>query len=749
MWVRLAITAGLLCSVLGKILDPCSITEVTQTSSVLYPDCIDHQGATHGLVEQDGLNITFETPFKFFGEPKSSVLAYDNGVLSFAPLGKPDYLPLVENISLIAPYWTDESSALYRKTSCGVTSNEFLLERLGLDLTSALGVTSYYPHWGFLCTWERVQDGKAGNESSPAVQSAFQAALTSDGNYSFVIFNYVGVGDETANRKLPPVQAGVDAGDGMTFCSLKGSGKRRIHRSLQSSNVGEVGRWIFRVDAIDLRVPGCISLDPKKFLNPPMSVVSRNLRRRKSRKKKKGKSRRRKRQIREFTQTHSYQRIVKLRQEMTDLQGRVDTMSKGEQATQSFMTEINRRLPRLRSQVSRLKHELRSLTHAISQLDREMGRLSQTTDDSMLRKRMQDISQDIMTTDRQLSQFLARIRDFEHRLSNFDVRREQTGQGIMFGINQDIVGLGNELTKSMQHVQSLERYLVNAISQHFQTTSDNAYMWKYRSLERDRYRKIKSISQQMLGTRHSARLVDYRLKRTDRELKRLKRIEGVMNDYLQKYNRQHSLLQNDMGRATHTPVEVMHTMTNFDRQLEAEQQKLQEISNKLRSQSHLASGLRRDIPRFENQMGYIRDHVQKLSTQVFAQQGKLSSTGRFINAVRQTLTQLHSKLRNGNRPQQQRERDMAFLSENLAKSRSQLRLAERQLESVYRYLQLIGRQMTQTAEYLQTLSRYYMQYMRRRDYYGRPTSTNNVSERLGQLSRVLFDLSRDLKRATK
>jgi Nidogen-like len=50
-------------------------------------------------------------------------------------------------------------------------------------------------------------------------------------------------------------QAGFDAGDGIVYYLLPGALTQNILQLAQSSNVGLVGRWMFRVDGLNVLLP--------------------------------------------------------------------------------------------------------------------------------------------------------------------------------------------------------------------------------------------------------------------------------------------------------------------------------------------------------------------------------------------------------------------------------------------------------------------------------------------------------------
>jgi len=50
-------------------------------------------------------------------------------------------------------------------------------------------------------------------------------------------------------------QIGFDAGNGVAYYMLPGSGTHSVLNLAKSSNVGLNGRWIFRIDGINVQLP--------------------------------------------------------------------------------------------------------------------------------------------------------------------------------------------------------------------------------------------------------------------------------------------------------------------------------------------------------------------------------------------------------------------------------------------------------------------------------------------------------------
>ena len=84
-------------------------------------------------------------------------------------------------------------------------------------------------------------------------RSTFQCVLATDGQSTFVIFLYADGGIEWDF----PGQVGLNAGDGIRFFSHPDSFSSRLTNIHTTSNVGNPGVWIFKVDGEEVVPAGC------------------------------------------------------------------------------------------------------------------------------------------------------------------------------------------------------------------------------------------------------------------------------------------------------------------------------------------------------------------------------------------------------------------------------------------------------------------------------------------------------------
>ena len=80
----------------------------------------------------------------------------------------------------------------------------------------------------------------------PSINNTFQAVLTSNGTYSFVVFNYGRLG--WSNVVMHHIRAGFDSGQNQVFFLINGSSNFDIINLATTSNVNMAGKNVFRVD---------------------------------------------------------------------------------------------------------------------------------------------------------------------------------------------------------------------------------------------------------------------------------------------------------------------------------------------------------------------------------------------------------------------------------------------------------------------------------------------------------------------
>ncbi|KAL1249533.1 hypothetical protein QQF64_020538 [Cirrhinus molitorella] len=179
--------------------------------------------------------ITLQQPFKFFGRTHNQTFVNNNGYLTFTETLSTYILPLNSGQDIIAPFWTWLDNRVGGTISYRVDTSSAVLAQV----TAA--VQQYFPNLllpftatsVFVATWDSV------SYTSGEGVVTFQVVLTSNGDHSFILFNY-GILAETRQRWLTHYET-VDFAHSYN-CSLL-----TVSELSSNSNVNVNGRWVFHV----------------------------------------------------------------------------------------------------------------------------------------------------------------------------------------------------------------------------------------------------------------------------------------------------------------------------------------------------------------------------------------------------------------------------------------------------------------------------------------------------------------------
>jgi hypothetical protein len=208
--------------------------------------------------------------FPFFNFLHDSLWVNINGAISFRSAIS-DYTPIchavTQKYSMIAPYWSDVDlkwggNVFYRETF-----EKKILQKAAGEIANAFPeLKNIQLKWAFLTTWDSVSFYGAGDCRNRR-KNTFQSILASDGVYSFAIFYYNNItwttgtatssGGNCSGLGGIPAKAGFDAGDGKALFTIPGSCSSDITSIGDRSNVGNSGKWVFRVDNTNIQPAGC------------------------------------------------------------------------------------------------------------------------------------------------------------------------------------------------------------------------------------------------------------------------------------------------------------------------------------------------------------------------------------------------------------------------------------------------------------------------------------------------------------
>ncbi|PIN93180.1 hypothetical protein AB205_0035040 [Aquarana catesbeiana] len=181
-------------------------------------------------------------------------LVNNNGLLSFAsPISQftPQALPVAFGNPFLAIFWADVNNALAGDIYYRESTDPSLLSRATSDIRTYFHAANFTAQWVFVATWHRV----AYFGSSTNKVNTFQAVVSTDGNQTFLLYNYADIQWPSMNwtafsRDGPLALAGLNSGYETGYYTLPGSIAISVANLSSTSNVNVTGRWAFKVDKL-------------------------------------------------------------------------------------------------------------------------------------------------------------------------------------------------------------------------------------------------------------------------------------------------------------------------------------------------------------------------------------------------------------------------------------------------------------------------------------------------------------------
>ncbi|KXJ29858.1 sushi, nidogen and EGF-like domain-containing protein 1 [Exaiptasia diaphana] len=219
-------------------------------------------GKDHGDImlapgfDGDSGEIRITRSFPFLGRTFTSLYVDINGVIAFEKaFGEFDDTKrsqIAGTTSMIAPFLgdidTDDGGAIWYRQN----TTKQLLEEASTDVRNAF---PEFPHfsavWMFVATWAKVPAFLSSNLS---ITNTFQSVLLTDGNYSFVRFNYHKI-TWTTETSGTEAEIGFNAGFSNYYYNVAPNSIRNISilDLPYKSNVNKPGVWMFRTDNITIQ----------------------------------------------------------------------------------------------------------------------------------------------------------------------------------------------------------------------------------------------------------------------------------------------------------------------------------------------------------------------------------------------------------------------------------------------------------------------------------------------------------------
>ncbi|XP_038073810.1 sushi domain-containing protein 2-like isoform X2 [Patiria miniata] len=219
--------------------------------------------------------IPITIPFPFFDHNHDSLFVNTNGVISFliqVSQYTPSPFPLDGDRRVVAAFWGDVNiwfggNVSYRELHRTPSNEELFGQADGIIRQAFIDQSKFSSSWMFIVTWDEVPFFGAGGEALQ-ITNTFQALLVTNGRHSFAVYNYEDIrwttgtasgGNSSNGLGGIPAQVGFNAGDGFTFYAVPESRTDAIVDIDQDSNVGTIGRFLFRIDSSDIVDSGCNS----------------------------------------------------------------------------------------------------------------------------------------------------------------------------------------------------------------------------------------------------------------------------------------------------------------------------------------------------------------------------------------------------------------------------------------------------------------------------------------------------------
>ncbi|XP_068098421.1 uncharacterized protein, partial [Hyperolius riggenbachi] len=226
---------------------------VLRSSDLLYPygTSVD----TMSPKSDDGSSplVGLSTDVPLFGRNRTSLYVDNNGLLSFRSTISqyvPQALPQAFGNPFLALFWSDINNQVAGDIFYRQSTDPDLLSRATSDIHAYFHNVTFTAHWAFVATWHRV----AYYGSNTNKVNTFQAVLSTDGNQTFLLYNYADIQwPSVANGSIQEGRtalAGLNSGFNSGYYTIPGSMTPSIRNISSTSNVNVPGRWAFKMDQL-------------------------------------------------------------------------------------------------------------------------------------------------------------------------------------------------------------------------------------------------------------------------------------------------------------------------------------------------------------------------------------------------------------------------------------------------------------------------------------------------------------------
>ncbi|XP_068098424.1 uncharacterized protein [Hyperolius riggenbachi] len=226
---------------------------VLKSSDLLYP--YGTSDDTMSPKSDDGSSplIGLSTDVPLFGRNRTFLYVDNNGLLSFRSAISqyvPQPLPQAFGNPFLALFWSDINNQVAGDIFYRQTTDPDLLSLVTSDIHAYFHNVTFTAHWAFVATWHRV----AYYGSNTNKVNTFQAVLSTDGNQTFLLYNYADIQwPSVTNGSIKEGRtalAGLNSGFNSGYYTIPGSMTPSIRNISSTSNVNVPGRWAFKVDQL-------------------------------------------------------------------------------------------------------------------------------------------------------------------------------------------------------------------------------------------------------------------------------------------------------------------------------------------------------------------------------------------------------------------------------------------------------------------------------------------------------------------
>uniref|UniRef100_A0A3B3WQ15 NIDO domain-containing protein n=1 Tax=Poecilia mexicana TaxID=48701 RepID=A0A3B3WQ15_9TELE len=148
--------------------------------------------------------ISLLRTFNYFGQSYSQIYVNHNGHLTFDSSWSsfsPQRFPMYGTRDIIAPFWTDLDNRENGEIYYVQYTNGSLLQRVTQDINAYFPALNFQANWIFIATWHEIA-----YYPMTRTQTTFQAVLTTNGKYSFVLMNYGSIASTSRSVQVRAVQ---------------------------------------------------------------------------------------------------------------------------------------------------------------------------------------------------------------------------------------------------------------------------------------------------------------------------------------------------------------------------------------------------------------------------------------------------------------------------------------------------------------------------------------------------------------